>query len=87
MVIKEVNNYKLKTVSNAEMNELTSMIETGIEKADPERIKVYFHSWVLKHGDGQTLIYYFPKERYFVNRNGEENYIVALLQYIGYLKC
>lgn len=87
MVIKDIDHYKLKTVSNAEMNELTTMMQGGLENAAPDRVKIYFHSWTLKHPDGRTLIYFFPRERYFVSRAGESDYIIALLQYIGYLKC
>ena len=87
MVIKDVGNYRVKTVSNAEMDELKTIMSIGCDLADPERVKRYFHSWTLKHGNGQTLKYFFPKERYFVSRLGEENYMVAMLQYIGYIKC
>lgn len=87
MVIKQVGNYKVKTVSNAEMIQLSEMLEKGCENADPEKVEHYFHEWTLKHPNGQTLRYFFPRERFFVERLGEGNYIVALLQYIGYLKC
>lgn len=87
MVTKTVGNYTLKTVSNAEMNELSSLILNGCENADPKLVERYFHSWKLKSYTGKISIYYFPKERYFVSRLGEENYAVAMLRYSGFLKC
>ena len=87
MVVKDVGNYKLKTVSNAEMNELSSLIEKGLENGKEDRVRHFFHSLILKYPDGRTLVFYFPRERYFVSRLGEENYLTAFLQYIGYLKC
>ena len=87
MVKQKVGNYNLKTATKVEMLELQTMIDEGCENHRQDRVDRYFHSFALKYPNGQTLQYYFPRERFFIDRLGETNYVIALLQYIGTLKC
>ena len=77
MVKKLIRNYMVKAQSNAQL----SKIEEHMEKEDymnPD-FQEYFHVWKAN----KSRIYYFIKEKFFVNRCGVENYAIALLQYVN----
>ena len=58
-----------------QLDEMSELLNSECYKS--KKFKKYFYVWV--HYD--TGVYFFPKEKYFVSRDGETNYAVALLQY------
>lgn len=63
-----------------QLNEMSELLD--FEFYESEKFKKYFYVWV----HCGTGIYFFPREKYFVSRDGETNYVVALLQYGAGLK-
>lgn len=77
MTTKQIRNYEIKAQSKTELDKIEQLMEK--EEYYREEFQNYFHVWV-QQGIG---VFYFPKEKYFVSRNGIANYAIALLQYGG----
>lgn len=71
---KQIYCYRLKG-SEKELNEMKEIINN--DGFDMKNCSKYFYTWVIE-GLGRFM---FPKEKYFVSRDGESNYIIALMKY------
>lgn len=77
MTSKLIRNYEIKAQSKTELDHIEELMSK--EEYYKEEFQKYFHVWVQE----SVGVFYFPKEKYFVSRNGIANYAIALLQYGG----
>lgn len=75
MLYAKVRNYEIRALAKKDLDKMVQLMDTDDYK-DPE-FQNYFHLW-MQEGTG---LFYFPKEKHFVSRDGVKNYALALLQY------
>lgn len=78
MTQRKVGNYVLKAQTKGELDTLEKHM--NLLDYRTESFATYFHVWYVN----ERKVYCFPKEKYFVSRDGVSNYAIALLQYVGH---